>query len=79
MNMKEYTIIGYYEDTGQVWAQHVQYLQDEQAAIEEAVRGAESPESLIVVAVLDGAVPIRTPDEDGGKGVYAIDLQKEET
>jgi len=75
--MKEYTILGYYEDTGQVWAQHISYLQDERSAIEEAVRGVESPESLIVIAVLDGAHPIRTPDEDGGKGVYAIDLQKE--
>lgn len=72
-----YTVVGYYEDTNEAFAQNVEAVTVEEA-FDIIARGWGRSGDLIII----GATPVRTelipPDQDGGKCVYAQDLLLED-
>ena len=76
--MKKYTVIGLYEESGEVFADHVECYEGESPArVVSLLRCGESdvdPRMVAIVGVVEGHVQMLAPCEDSGCLAYACDL-----
>lgn len=80
LKLKKFTVIGFYEYTGQVFAYPVR-AEDEHAAMALAVNGdyidMSDSSDVCVVGAVPGDHKLFAPCEDTGKIAYASDLVQE--
>lgn len=80
-DLSPFTVIGFYEDTGETFAFHVQVPSAEEAIGKVAAEMAANVRDLSDIAII-GAVPgevaLTAPCEESGALAYACDLQAED-
>ena len=78
MSAKPFTVVGVYDDTGQVFADHV-IARD----AHEAMRLTSQPVAawpgteLQIIGAIEGHHTLTAPCEDSGKAAYASDLSED--
>lgn len=79
--MHKFTVIGYYEETGQTFAYLVRAA-DPHAAIQIAVNGDYidmcNSSDVVIVGAVKGDVDLTAPCDESGAIAYACDLIQEE-
>ena len=79
MSAKSFTVVGVYDDTGQVFADHV-IARDAHEAMRLASRpavAASAGTDLQIIGAIEGHHALTAPCEDAGKAAYASDLSDE--
>jgi len=66
-----YSVIGYYEDTGQVFLDYI-VSDDPYHAMAAVSKG--KPETLCILGATRGSIEVITPGDDNGLAAYAVDL-----
>lgn len=74
--MKTFTVIGYYDDTGQAFSMPAKGA-DAYAAMQSVAKSAEYPDLLCIVGAIAGRRALITPGCDNGLTAFAVDLKGE--
>lgn len=74
MNKSTWTVIGMYEDTGQVYSETVMAEDAYRAMAIVSTDIEEDRDTLCVLGAIQGDHYIVTPGEDNGSAAFAIDL-----
>jgi hypothetical protein len=70
--MAVYTVIGFYEEENQAFAEHVVASNEFRAMT--TVGNNHAHTDLVIVGAIAGGHDLFVPDEDNGKIAYAVDL-----
>jgi hypothetical protein len=73
----QYTVIGIYESTGQVFSDYVE-ASDAYEAMRLVAYATEVPEDLQILGAVQGGRLMHAACEDSGKAAFAIDLRETE-
>jgi hypothetical protein len=69
--MDAYTVVGYYADTAESYADYVEAVGPYEAMVEVGKRASVD---LVLIGAIFGKVVVVPPDEDTGRTAYAFDL-----
>jgi hypothetical protein len=72
--MAKFTVIGLYEDSGQVFADYVKAENAYEAIRLVALKWEDAPEDLQILGAIQGERHLYPACEDSGKAAFAIDL-----
>lgn len=74
--MTIYTVIGYYEDSGQSCAMPAEGA-DAYQAMQNVAKSVEFPDTLCIVGAIEGRHVLITPGRDNGMTAFACDLAED--
>jgi hypothetical protein len=72
--MKDYTVIGVYENTGEAFADHVTAM-DAYSAMTQVADGPDCADDLCIIGAVLGHHVLDTPGDDNMATAYAPDLK----
>lgn len=75
--MKNYTVLGLFEDTGLI-SRIIVTAEDEHQAMRKLAKRARYSANLAIIGAIEGAHTLYTPGDDNRQAAYACDLADDE-